>query len=250
MLRVASPGCPFPSPAGTPFHAVCAFRGLGPVALRVHAARLLRVYARLCSRNVPVSPLPPRVCVSRALHAVLVQGAGRAFPGGLCPFAFAAPVPCCVYLALGGGGSAPSSPCLAWGRSPPRGQACFCDLAWPAVGAARGRPGGAPLAWVWGARRWALSNAQPSVLGAFGRGLLPTGCWCEGVGLGTRHQPHSARSCELALSVMVRHKGARGWGVFCLGVGRPGLVAHPRPTARPPGVRPGPATDWLWVRGV
>ena len=35
VLRVVPPGCPFPSPAGT--HAVCAFRGLGPVALRVRA---------------------------------------------------------------------------------------------------------------------------------------------------------------------------------------------------------------------
>ena len=35
----------------------------------------------------------------------------------------------------------------------------------------------------------------------------------------------------------------------CLGVGRPGWGALPRPTARPWGVRPGPATHWPWVRG-
>ena len=31
---------------------------------------------------------------------------------------------------------------------------------------------------------------------------------------------------------------------------RPGLGALPCPTARPWGVRPGPTTRWLWVRGV
>ena len=35
-----------------------------------------------------------------------------------------------------------------------------------------------------------------------------------------------------------------------LGVRRLGLGALPRPDAYPRGVRPGPATHWLWVRGV
>ena len=39
-------------------------------------------------------------------------------------------------------------------------------------------------------------------------------------------------------------------GASCLGVGRPGLGAVPRPTARPWGVRPGPGTHWLWLRGL
>ena len=34
---------------------------------------------------------------------------------------------------------------------------------------------------------------------ACGWGPLPTGCGCGGAGVGTRHQPHSARSCEVAL---------------------------------------------------
>ena len=45
------------------------------------------------------------------------------------------------------------------------------------------------------------------------------------------------------------HKGARGVAT-CLRVGRPGWGALPRPTARPWGVRQGPATHWLWLRGV
>ena len=48
-------GCPLPSLAGTPFHAVCAFRVLGPVALLVLPVCPLRVCALALSRR----PLPP-----------------------------------------------------------------------------------------------------------------------------------------------------------------------------------------------
>ena len=41
-----------------------------------------------------------------------------------------------------------------------------------------------------------------------------------------------------------------GGGGSCLGVGRPGWGALQRPTARPWGLRPGPANHWLWPRGV
>ena len=291
-----------------------------------------------------------------------------------------------------GDGPAPSSPCLAGGRAPPCGQACFCELALLAVGAAPARPGGGPLAWVWGAWGWALPHTQMSGLGACSRGQLPTGCRCGGcgcgpgdpsptpqrallragfarcaggtrvpgggrllpgcgasgvgrsptpdrpslgcaagahyplavraggVGRGTPHLSHSKRPYELALHHVRRHEGAReraplawvlgvgswalsharlpvlgacsrgplrtgygcggdagagtrhqphsAWsreralraigaarecpeeGASCLGVGRPGLGAPPRPTARPWGVRPGSATHCLWVRGV
>ena len=106
--------------------------------------------------------------------------------------------------------------------------------------------GGAPLAWVWGVRDWALFQARPPVLGACGRGLLPTGCGRGGCERGTRHKPHSARSCERFCALW----GSTGGRASCLGVGRPGLVALPRPTAGPCGVRPGPATHWLRLRGV
>ena len=69
-----------------------------------------------------------------------------------------------------------------------------------------------------------------------------------GVGEGTRHHPHSMRSCELALRVVGAAPGRLRGGVSCLRVECPGLGALPRPTARPSGVRPGPATHWLWVR--
>ena len=70
------------------------------------------------------------------------------------------------------------------------------------------------------------------------------------MGVGTRHQLHSARSCELALRPVGAARGRPGGGVTCLDVGRLVSGAHPRPTARPWGVRPGPATQWLWVREV
>ena len=42
-------------------------------------------------------------------------------------------------------------------------------------------PGGAPLAWVWGVRGWALSHPRLPALWAGCRGPLPTGCGCVGV---------------------------------------------------------------------
>ena len=69
-----------------------------------------------------------------------------------------------------------------------------------------------------------------------------------GAGLGTRHQPHSARSCELALRAVGAARGHPGgvplaflWGVL----GQ--ALSHPPPPVLW-SVRPGPATNWLWVR--
>ena len=74
--------------------------------------------------------------------------------------------------------------------------------------------------------------------------------WVRGAaGVGTRHQPHSARSCELALRAVGAARGRPGGGAPCLGVGRPGSGALPPPTARPLDGLPGPTTHWLWVPG-
>ena len=71
-----------------------------------------------------------------------------------------------------------------------------------------------------------------------------------GAGVGTRHQPHSTCSCELALRAVGAARGCSGgaplawvWGVQ----GR--ALSYPRPLVLS-GVRPGPTTHWLWVRGV
>ena len=324
-------GCPLSSLAGTPFHAVCVFRGLGPVALLVFPACPLCGRALALSRR-PRPPPPPRVGVARAARAVPVLGAGRAVPRGPCPSACPASVSCSVWLALGGGGGpVPFSPTwLGAARSPLGGcgrgerhqhhRARSCELALRAVGAASGCPGGAPLAWVWGVRGPALSQPRPLVLSGVRPG--PTTHWlsvrgvrawgpvtnpaatllqagfgrcgggtrapggsasCQGVGrLGsgtlpppttrpfrvaagahyplavdagvagvrTRHQPHNARSCELALRAVGAAQGRPGgaplawvWGV------RGRALSQPRPLILL-GVWPGPTTHWLWVRGV
>ena len=51
-------------------------------------------------------------------------------------------------------------------------------------------------------------------------------------GVETRHQPHSARSCELALHAVAAARGRPGGGASCLGLGRPGTGAPPPPTSR------------------
>ena len=112
VWRAVPSGCPLPSLAGTPFHAVCVFRALGPVALPVVPACPFRVCALALSR----CPLPPPLGgVARASRVVPALGAGRAVPRGPCPSACPAPVPCSVWRAWGGGGPVPVPPYLAWG---------------------------------------------------------------------------------------------------------------------------------------
>ena len=99
VWRAVPSGCPLPSLAGTPFHAVCAFRALGPVALLIVPACPFRV----CALALPRRPLPPPLggvaCAPRVVPAL---GAGRAVPRGPCPSTCPAPVPCSVWRAWGG----------------------------------------------------------------------------------------------------------------------------------------------------
>ena len=393
VWRAVPSGCPLSSLAGTPFHAVCAFRGLGPVALLFFPACPLCLCALALSRRPRPPPLPglvwrahlarsrcwalvgpfhavrapPRFLPrSRAPFGLLGGGAarsrfplpgcgcvgvrawgpvtkptaralaswlcalwgrhedargGRLLPGCGAPGVGRSPTPnrspsgratgahyppavgvwgCgrgdpsptpqrallrAGFARCGGGTRTPRGGRLLPGcgapgvrRSPtpdrsPSGRtagahyplavgvwgcgrrtrhqphcARSCELALRAVGAARGRPGGAPLALVWGAWAQALSHPRPLALWAYGRGPLPTGCGCVGVRGRTRHQPHSAL---LRAGFARCGGGARtpGGGASCLGVGRLGSGALPAPTARPLGVRPGPTTHWLWVLG-
>ena len=125
----------------------------------------------------------------------------------------------------------------------------FCELALRAVGAARGRPGGALPAWPPGVRRPALSHLQLPALWAGCRGPLPTGCGCGGVrGWGPVTNPTARALASWLCALWGRHEGARG-GASCVGVWRPGSGALPPPTTRPLGGLPGPTTRWLWVRG-
>ena len=157
VWRAVPSGCPLPSLAGTPFHAVCAFRELGPVALLVVPACPLRV----CVLALPRRPLPPPLgVVACAPREVPALGAGRAVRRGPCPSACSAPVPCSVWRALGGG--------AVRSRFPPT---------WLSAVVARGVRGQAlplprlPAHWAgcWGA--------------------LPTCCGGGCVGLGAQHCP-------------------------------------------------------------
>ena len=109
VWRAVPSGCPLPSLASTPFHAVYAFRELGPAALLVVPACPLCVCALALPRR-PLSPPPPLGCVACAPCAVPALGAGRAVPRGPCPCACPAPVPRSVWGAWGG---------AAWSRFPP-----------------------------------------------------------------------------------------------------------------------------------
>ena len=224
-LRRAVPSrCPLPSLAGTPFHAVCAFRVLGPVALLVVPACPLHVCAPR-SRGVrsPPHSVVWRAHLARSRHWALVgpfhvvRAPQRVLPRSLAPSGV-----------LGGGRSGPGSPlpgCCCEGRlrsgAPPPPTACplggllgsathvlwarVCGCGgptlspWPAcpVGAAcrgAGVVGSGPQV-GWGA-------VPPPTARPLGGLPGPPTHWLwvrGGAGVGTHHQPHSARSWELAL---------------------------------------------------
>ena len=118
VWRAVPSGCPLPSLAGTPFHTVCAFRELGPVALPVVPACPLRP----CALALPRRPLPPPLgCVACAPRAGRALGAGRALPRVPCPSACPAPVPCSIWLAWGGAFRSWFPPTWLGAVRPPRG---------------------------------------------------------------------------------------------------------------------------------
>ena len=120
VWRAVPSGCPLPSLAGTQFHAVCAFRELGPVALLVVPTCPLRV----CALALPGRLLPPFLggvaCAPRAVPAL---DAGRAVQRGPCPSACPAPVPCSVWRAWRGAVRSRFPPTWLEAVRPPWGQA-------------------------------------------------------------------------------------------------------------------------------
>ena len=124
VWRGVTSGCPLSSLAGTPFHAVCAFCGLGPVALLVFPACPLCVCALALSRRpLPSPPLPRlvwRAHLARSrcwalvgpFHAV--RAPPRVLPRSRAPFG----------VLGGGGGPVPFPPFLAWGCALPAGWVC------------------------------------------------------------------------------------------------------------------------------
>ena len=182
VWRAVPSGCPLPSLAGTPFHAVCAFRALGPVALLVVAACHFRVCALALSR----CPLPPPLGgVARASRVVPALGAGRAVPRGSCPSACPAPVPCSVWRAWGG---------AVRSRFPPT---------WlGVVGAAAGRPRGGALDRCVG-RLGSCAPPPPTARplgGLSGSALWARACGCGGPAL----FPWGGERCRLGVQAPVR----------------------------------------------
>ena len=109
-----------------------------------------------------------------------------------------------------------------------------CELALRAVGAAGGRPGGTPLAWVWGVWGRALSHPRPLVLLGVRPGPTTNWLWVRGVWVwGLVTNPTARALARWLCALWGRHEGARGGGASCLGVWRPGSDALPPPTARP-----------------
>ena len=118
---------------------------------------------------------------------------------------------------------------------------------------------------LWGRHEGARGGRHLPECGASGAGRSPTPAarplgglpgptthwlWVRGVaGVGTRHLPHSARSCELALRAVEAARGRPGGGASCRAAGRRGAGALPPPTARPLGGLPGPTTHWPRVQG-
>ena len=218
VWRAVPSGCPLPSLAGTPFHAVCAFRALGPVALLVVPACPFRV----CALALPRRPLPPPLggvaCAPRGVPAL---GAGRAVPRGPCPSACPVPVPCSVWRALGGGGPVPVPPCSAWG----------CG------GGGRASPGGVPSTVARGVCGQALPLPRLPALWAGCRGPRSTYCGRGHAGVGALLCPPD-RHALWGLRAAGRVRGVRVPGGR-LGGGGGGVRRTPRLCGRGGGCRAG-----------
>ena len=205
VWRAVSSGCCLSSLAGTPFHAVCAFCGLGQVALFV--------FPRVSS-----------VCVcARALARSRCRALVRPFHGVRAP-PRVLPRSCALFGVLGGGGRpGPVSPYLAWGCALPVGwmrawgpvtnptahalASCLCALWERHEGARGGRL--SPLCGASGDGRSPTPNH--SSFRACGRGPLPTGCGCGGAGAWGPVTNLTARALASWLCALsMRHEGARG----------------------------------------
>ena len=200
----------------------------------------LAVGAGGCGRVDP-SPTPQRALLrasfARCGGGMRVPGGGASCLGVGRPGSGALPAPTARPL---GGLPGPTTHWL-WvrgvagvGTRHQPDSAPSCELALRAMGAARGRPGGAPPALVWGVRCRALSDPRLPALWAGCRGPLPTGCGCGGVRTWAPVSNPTARALASWLCALWgQHEGARGgappalvWGVRCRALSDPRLPAH------------------------
>ena len=140
VWRAVPSGCPLSSLPGTPFHAVCAFHGLGPVALLVFPACPLRVCALALSLRPRLPFLPGSVWLAHLARSrcwvpvwqfFTVRAPLRVLPRSGAPFG----------LLRGGAARSRSPPawlgvvCPPWGEPASRGRSGAGGVA-----GGRGRP--------------------------------------------------------------------------------------------------------------
>ena len=215
-LTVGAGGCGRGDPSPTPQRALfrAGFARCGGSTRAPEGGRLLPGCGASGVGRSPTPDCPPSGRAARA-HYPLAVGMGGCGRGG------PSPTPQRALFRAGfarcGGGM----------RVPRGGASCLGE----------GRPGSGAL--------------PPPTARPLGGLPGPTTHWLwvrGGAGVAACHQPHSARSFELALRAVGAARGRPGGGASCLGVGRPVSGALPPPTARPLGGLPGPTTHWLWVR--
>ena len=168
----------------------------------------LAVGAGGCGRGDP-SPTPQRALLRAGFARC---GGGVRVPGG-APLAW-------VWGVRGRALSHPRLPALWAGCRGPLPTGCGCGgvRAWGPVTNPTARALASWLCALWGQREGARGGASCLGVGRLGSGALPpptarplgglpgpTTHWLwerGGAGVGTRHQPHSARSCELVLGAV------------------------------------------------
>ena len=190
----------------------------------------------------------------RALGAARGRPVGRLLPGRGASGVGRSPTPDRPSFGAGGRGPGPTG-CGCGGRgrgdpSPTPRRALLRTGFAPFEGGSRAFRGGASCLAV--GRPWSGALQPPTArpLGRAARAHHPLAVGAGGAGVGTRHLPHSACCCELALRAVGAARGRLGgaplawlWGV------RGRALSPPEPPVLL-GVRPGPTTHWLRVRGV
>ena len=209
LLGVARP------PAGRPpfVCGLCALRGQHEGARRGHLS------PRCGAFGVGRSPTPDSPSFGACRRGPLPTGCGC----GECGHGDPSPTPQRALLQAG------SARCGGGTRAPGGGASC--------LGVRRPGSGALPP-----------PTARP--LGLAAGAHHPLAVVAGAVGVGTRHQPHSARSCEPALRAVGAAQGRRGGGPLAWVSGvRLRALSHPqRPVLW--GLRPGPTTNSPWVRLV
>ena len=227
------PGCGASAVGRSPTRDNSSFRGCGPGPLPTGCG------CRGCGSGDP-SPTPQRALLQAGFarcgggmrvpkEGTSCLGVGRPGSGALPPptthpFGRAAGAP--YPLAVGEGAAGVGT------RHQPH-STHSCELALRAGGAARGRPGGSPLAWVWGVRGRALPHPRALVFSGVRPGPTTHWLWARGMRRGNRSP---TRQRALLRAGFARCRGLMrvpGGGASCLGVGRPGSGALPPPTTGP-----------------